>query len=67
VTALKELECLLRVGSTHSFNEKLPFDLTSWAMAGHGSGTNAAAAKSQLKQEAERWRKIVPSLGIKPE
>jgi hypothetical protein len=36
-------------------------------MAGHGSGTNAAAAKSQLKQEAERWRKIVPSLGIKPE
>ena len=30
-------------------------------------GTNAAATKTQLKQEAERWRKIVPSLGIKPE
>ena len=30
-------------------------------------GTNAAATKAQLKQEAERWRKIVPSLGITPE
>ena len=30
-------------------------------------GTNAAATKTQLKQEAERWRKIVPSLGITPE
>ena len=30
-------------------------------------GTNAAATKTQLRQEAERWRKIVPSLGIKPE
>jgi hypothetical protein len=30
-------------------------------------GTNAAAAKTQLKQEAERWRKIIPSLGITPE
>ena len=30
-------------------------------------GTNAAAAKTHLKHEAERWRKIVPSLGITPE
>jgi tripartite-type tricarboxylate transporter receptor subunit TctC len=30
-------------------------------------GTNAAAAKIQLKQEAERWRKMIPSLGITPE
>ncbi len=30
-------------------------------------GTNAAATKAQLKQEAERWRKIIPSLGITPE
>ena len=30
-------------------------------------GTDAAAAKAHVRQEAERWRKIVPSLGITPE
>ena len=30
-------------------------------------GTNAVAAKTHIRQESERWRKIVPSLGITPE
>jgi tripartite-type tricarboxylate transporter receptor subunit TctC len=30
-------------------------------------GTNAAAAKTHVRQEAERWRKIIPSVGITPE
>ena len=30
-------------------------------------GTDAAAAKAHVRQEAERWRKVVPSLGITPE
>ena len=30
-------------------------------------GTNAAVAKADIKQAAERWRKTIPSLGIMPE
>jgi len=30
-------------------------------------GTNAAAAQTHIKQEAERWRKVIPSVGITPE
>jgi tripartite-type tricarboxylate transporter receptor subunit TctC len=30
-------------------------------------GTDAAAAKTHVRQEAERWGKIIPSLGITPE
>ncbi len=30
-------------------------------------GTTAAAAKAHVRQEAERWRKTIPTLGITPE